>query len=84
MTACTLTPAAPASFANRFLAALVRYFSRSVVTREAVDQAWLDSGLGRLSRTTLEDIGAPAQLIDLARDREAWKLAAALDATRHL
>ena len=84
MTACTIAPAVHPSFIRRVGAALQRYFSRSVVTREAVDQAWLDSGLGRLSRSTLEDIGAPAELIELARDREAWKLAASLDATRHL
>ena len=84
MTACTLTPTVTASLGSRLLDALLRYFSQSVVTREAVDQAWLDSGLGRLDRHTLEDIGAPAALVDRAREREAWKIASALDATRHL
>ena len=84
MTTCTLTTTLAAPLGTRFLAALFRYFSRSVVTREAVDQAWIDSGLGRLSRDTLEDIGAPPQLAAAAQQREAWKLAASLDAIRHL
>jgi len=84
MTTCTLTPTLAAPLGTRFLEALFRYFSRSVVTREAVDQAWIDSGLGRLSRNTLEDIGAPSQLLAVAQQREAWKLAASLDAMRHL
>ena len=82
MTTCTLTPTVSTPFGARLLEAVVRYFSRSVVTREAVDQAWIDSGLGRLSRSTLQDIGAPAQLVDEAERREAWKLASSLDATR--
>jgi hypothetical protein len=84
MTTCTITPTVSAPLSNRLLDAAWRFFSRSVVTREGVDQAWLDSGLGRLGRSTLEDIGAPPQLIELAEQREAWKIAAALDATRHL
>lgn len=84
MTTCTITPTVQPSLGSRFLHGLARYFSQSVVTREAVDQAWMDSGLGRLDRHTLEDIGAPAEMIDAAREREAWKLASALDATRHL
>jgi hypothetical protein len=84
MTTCTLTPTLAAPLGTRFLEALFRYFSRSVVTRAAVDQAWIDSGLGRLSRNTLEDIGAPSQLLAVAEQREAWKLAASLDAMRHL
>jgi len=84
MATCTLTPTLAAPLGTRFLEALFRYFSRSVVTREAVDQAWIDSGLGRLSRNTLEDIGAPSQLLAVAQQREAWKLAASLDAMRHL
>ena len=84
MTTCTITPTISTPLGARLLAAAWGFFSRSVVTREAIDQAWLDSGLGRLSRDTLEDIGAPPQLIGLAEQREAWKLAAALDATRHL
>ena len=84
MTTCTLTPTYTPSRGARVLEWLARYFSRSVVTREAVDQAWIDSGLGRLSRATLEDIGAPPQLIDRAEQNEAWKLASALDATRLL
>ena len=84
MTTCTLTPTVHVPLGSRVLDALLRYFSRSVVTREAVDQAWLDSGLGRLDRRTLEDIGAAPQLIDRAEQREAWHLAATLDATRHL
>ena len=84
MTTCTFTPTITAPLASRILKAVARYFSRSVLTREAVDQAWIDSGLDRLGRATLEDIGAPPALVDHAVQREAWKLAAALDATRHL
>ena len=84
MTTCTVTPTLAAPLGTRFLEALFRYFSRSVVTRDVVDQAWIDSGLGRLDAATLEDIGAPPHLGERARLREAWKLAAALDATRHL
>jgi hypothetical protein len=84
MTTCTLTPTVRAPFGSRFAEAVARYFSRSVVTRESVDQAWIDSGLGRLSRSTLEDIGAPPDLVDRAQRREAWQLASALDATRLL
>ena len=84
MTTCTVKPTLAAPLGTRFLEALFRYFSRSVVTREAVDQAWIDSGLGRLGRNTLEDIGAPPQMVAVSQQREAWKLAAALDAIRHL
>ena len=84
MTTCTLTPTVTPSRGARTLEWVARYFSRSVVTREAIDQAWMDSGLGRLSRATLEDIGAPPQLIDRAEQHEAWKLASALDSTRLL
>ena len=84
MTSCTLTPTVSAPFGTRLLQAVLRYFSRSVVTREAVDQAWIDSGLGRLGRATLEDIGAPPSMIHDAERRESWKLASALDATRLL
>ena len=84
MTTCTLTPTVSTPLATRVLAAVVRYFGRSVVTRESIDQAWIDSGLGRLSRSTLEDIGAPPQLLDEAERRDAWKLASALDSTRLL
>ena len=84
MTTCTITPTYTPSRGARILEWIARYFSRSVITREAVDQAWIDSGLGRLSRATLEDIGAPPQLIDRAEQNEAWKLASALDATRLL
>ena len=88
MTACTLTsnaaPAIRTSHGARILAWIARYFSASVVTREAIDQAWIDSGLGRLSPRTLEDIGAPPALVDRAEQNEAWKLASALDSTRLL
>ncbi len=88
MTTCTLdstvSPTLAAPRGARILEWIARYFSRSVVTREAIDQAWIDSGLGRLSRTTLEDIGAPPSMIDAAEQREAWKLASSLDATRLL
>ncbi len=88
MTACTLNSNAastiPASHGARILEWIARYFSASVVTREAIDQAWIDSGLGRLGRGTLEDIGAPPALIDRAEQNEAWKLASALDSTRLL
>ena len=88
MTACTVNTTPNATLAaplgTRFLVALFGYFSRSVVTRESVDQAWIDTGLGRLDAATLRDIGAPAQLGERERLREAWKLASALDATRYL
>jgi hypothetical protein len=84
MTTCTITPTYIPSRGARILEWMARYFSRSVVTREAIDQAWMDSGLGRLSRATLEDIGAPPELIERAEQNEAWKLASALDATRLL
>jgi hypothetical protein len=84
MTACTLTPTVTAPLGTRLLRAAQRYFARSVVTRDAIDQAWIDSGLGRLSRATLEDIGAPPAMLDDVEQRQAWRLAAALDATRLL
>ena len=84
MTTCTITPTIGTSHGARILAWVARYFSASVVTREAIDQAWIDSGLGRLGRDTLQDIGAPPALIDRAEQNEAWKLASALDSTRLL
>ena len=39
MTTCTITPTVGASFGSRFLDQLTRFFSRSVVTRDAIDQA---------------------------------------------
>jgi nucleotidyltransferase/DNA polymerase involved in DNA repair len=84
MSTFTLTPSAAPSFRTRFLAAVRRYFSHSVVTRESIDQAWIDSGLERLGRSTLEDIGAPPALTSRAEQREAWKLASRIDLTRHL
>ena len=84
MTTRTLTPTAAPSLGARVLQAAARYFSRSVMSREAIDQSWFDSGLHRLDRATLEDIGAPPELIDRAAQRQAWKLASALDATRLL
>lgn len=84
MTTCTVAPTLAAPLGPRFLEAFFRFFSRSVITRDAVDQAWLDLGLGRLDAATARDIGAPAHLSERARLKEAWKLAVALDATRHL
>ena len=84
MTTCTITPTVTIPRASRLVELLFRFFSRSVVTRESVDQAWIDSGLDRLDARTLKDIGAPPHLGEHARLAEAWKLAAALDATRHL
>jgi hypothetical protein len=84
MTTFTITPTVAPSLASRVLDSVGRYFSRSVVTRESVDQAWIDSGLGRLDAATLKDIGAPPGVAEAGSLREAWKLAAALDATRHL
>jgi hypothetical protein len=83
MSTITLTPTVSTARGIRLLEALVRWFGRSVVTREAVDQAWIDSGLGRLNSATLEDIGAPPELVGEAHRREAWKLLGALDATHH-
>ncbi len=84
MTTCTITPTLTAPLGIRLLEAVVRYFTHSVVTREAIDQAWIDSGLDRLGRATLEDIGAPPAMIERAEQKEAWKLASSLDATRLL
>jgi hypothetical protein len=84
MTTFTITPTATPSLASRWLEAASRYFSRSVLTRESIDQAWVDSGLHRLDAATLKDIGAPACMVEGLSVREAWTLAAALDATRHL
>ena len=84
MTSQTLTQTVAAPFGTRLLRAVLRYFNYSVVTREAVDQAWIDSGLGRLGRATLEDIGAPSSMLVEQERREAWKLASALDVTRLL
>ena len=83
MTTCTAAPTLATPLGTRFLEAFFGFFSRSVTSREAVDQAWLDSGLHRLDAATLEDIGAPPRLGERARLKEDWKLAAALDATRH-
>ena len=84
MTTYTITPTVAPSLASRVLETVWRYFSRSVVTRESIDQAWIDSGLHRLGAATLKDIGAPPGVAESAELREAWKLAASLDATRHL
>jgi len=87
MTTFTITPTVTPSLASRVLASAFRWFSHSVVSRESMDQAWIDSGLHRLDAATLKDIGAPAgvvESIESAELREAWKVAAALDATRHL
>ena len=84
MSTCTITPTARTSSGSRLLELLFRYFSRSVLTREAVDQAWVDTGLDRLDAATLKDIGAPPGLTEREQLRDAWRLAAALDATRHL
>jgi len=83
MTTCTVTPTLAAPLGARLLETFFRYFGRSVVTRDAVDQAWIDTGLGRLDAGTLKDIGAPSPLSEREQLRQAWKLAAALDATRH-
>jgi len=87
MTTFTVTPTVTSSFASRVLESAFRYFSRSVVSRESIDQAWIDSGLHRLDAATLKDIGAPAGVVESVQSaelREAWKVASALDATRHL
>jgi hypothetical protein len=84
MSTFTLTPTSVPSLGTRVLQAVATYFSRSVVSRESIDQAWFDSGLHRVNRTTLEDIGAPPEVVEQAEQREAWKLASALDATRLL
>lgn len=84
MTTCTVTPPLAVPLGTRFLEVLFRFFSRSVVTREAIDQAWIDTGLERLDAATLKDIGAPEGLGEREQLREAWKFAAALDATRFL
>ena len=84
MSTFTLTPTTVPSLGARVLEAVATYFSHSAVSRESIDQAWFDSGLHRLNRATLEDIGAPPELVEQAEQREAWKLASALDATRLL
>ncbi len=84
MTTCTIVPTAQPSRGQRVLEALARWFSHSPASREEIDQAWMDTGFGRLSRATLEDIGAPQSAIEQAERREAWKLGSALDSTRLL
>jgi hypothetical protein len=84
MTTCTVTPTVASASAGRLLESVFRFFSHSLVTRESTDQAWIDSGLQRLDAATLKDIGAPTAVAEAANLREAWKLAASLDATRHL
>jgi len=84
MTACHVTPTVSPSHGQRLLETVARWFSHSVTSREAIDQAWMDTGFGRLSRATLEDIGAPPTAIEQAERREAWRLGSALDATRLL
>jgi len=84
MTTYTVTPTVAPAFSVRLLEPLFRLFSRSVVTRESIDQAWLDSGLHRLDAATLKDVGAPSALVESVSLHDAWKLAASLDATRHL
>jgi len=84
MTTYTVTPTAAPAFADRLLESALRFFSHSAVSRESADQAWIDSGLQRLDPATLKDIGAPAAVAEAESLREAWKLAAALDAIRHL
>jgi hypothetical protein len=84
MTTCTLVPTVSISRSRRVVEWIARYFSQSVVSREAIDHTWIDSGLGRLGRATLEDIGAPPAAVERAARNEAWQLASALDATRLL
>ncbi|HEY9024755.1 MAG TPA: hypothetical protein VIP05_10660 [Burkholderiaceae bacterium] len=84
MTTCTITPTVAPALTSRLLESVVRFFSGSVVSRESIDQAWFDSGLHRLDAATLKDIGAPEGVVECLSVKEAWKLAAALDATRHL
>lgn len=84
MTTCTVIPTVAPSRGQRLLETVARWFSHSAASREAIDQAWIDTGLGRLSRATLEDIGASPAAVDEARRREAWSLASSLDATRLL
>ncbi len=82
MSDCHVIPTVTPSRGQRILETVARWFSHSVTSREAVDQAWMDTGFGRLSRATLEDIGAPQSAIEQAERREAWKLGSTLDATR--
>ncbi len=84
MTTCTVTPTVATPLGTRFLEAFFRFFSRSAVAREAADQAWIDTGFDRLDDRTLRDIGVPTHVSERQRLLDAWKLAAALDATRHL
>ena len=84
MTHCHVIPTVAPTRGQRLLETVARWFSHSPTSREAIDQAWMDTGFGRLSRATLEDIGAPQSAIEQAERREAWKLAWTLDATRRL
>jgi hypothetical protein len=84
MTTFTVTPTLAPAFTSRVLDAAFRFFTRAAVARESMDQAWFDSGLHRLDAATLEDIGAPPAVAEAASLREAWKLAASIDAVRHL
>ncbi len=82
MTTCTVIPTVAPSRGQRVLETVARWFGQTLASREAIDHAWLDTGLGRLSPSTLEDIGASPAAVEAARQREAWRLASALDATR--
>ena len=84
MTTCTLIPTVAPSRGQRVLETVARWFGQHAASREAIDQAWIDTGLGRLSHATLVDIGASPAAIDEAARREAWTLASALDSTRLL
>jgi hypothetical protein len=84
MTVCTITPTPATSFGERLLEAVARLFSVSVVTPASIESAWSDSGLAGLDRATLEDIGAPPELIARAELREAWKIGWSLEAMRRM
>ena len=83
--ACPASAAPRPSLRRRLLEAVIRHYRWPVlVSRELVDRAWLDVGLGRLDRHTLEDIGAPPWEVTKAEEREAWRTLGALDRTRRM
>jgi hypothetical protein len=87
MTTCTL-PAArqPArSLLRRLRDGFQRHFHWPVlVSRELVDRAWLDAGLGRQDRVTLDDAGTPSWVAGRDEVRDAWEALGALDRVRRM
>jgi len=91
MTACPLStqpvlaPAPARSLARRLFDGFWRHYHWPVlVSRELVDRAWLDAGLGRLDRPTLDEHGAPTWVAEREEDHAAWRTLEAVDRTRRM